>query len=228
MARKRPEVVLSCEEAKAGARLAATNARGLLDFAEAGAKCQRFGPAISLCILASEEGAKALALFFSAISPEPAGISLKDVLSKHSVKHQLSQLVSFGVHLFGLMFSVKNEVQRAIDHGAIDEQGAGGQWVRRVTEELSRMTHDPSHEVRRFMAWYQVANGLKNEGLYVDWLGDTWHDPNTATSETFAECRRYVEWWLLRVDELLSISDEEWARVFSMARSPCQKDRHSE
>ncbi|HWK52267.1 MAG TPA: hypothetical protein VNR40_20375, partial [Steroidobacter sp.] len=131
-----------------------------------------------------------------------------------------------GVLLFGLAFSVKGEVQRAIDHGVIDEQRAGGQWVRRVTEELSRMAHDPSHEVRRFIAWYQAANGIKNDGLYVGWLGDTWHDPNTATSEAFAECRRHVDWWLLRVDELLSISDEEWARWFKLVCGPCQKDRH--
>lgn len=61
---------LSPDEAREGAHIAARNARGLLEFAVTGAKCRNFGPAIALCVLASEEAAKALALFSSAVSPE--------------------------------------------------------------------------------------------------------------------------------------------------------------
>jgi AbiV family abortive infection protein len=118
---------LSADQAVEGARVAAANAHALLDFAVAGSKSGRFGPSIAMCVLASEEGAKALALFFNAISPED-GVLLRETFSRHKTKHDLSGLASLMIHLSGIMFRVKEEVQAELDRG-IDSGQRPGSWT---------------------------------------------------------------------------------------------------
>lgn len=215
MPRNKREPKIPADQARQGARLSAENARGLLEFAIAGAKCGRYGPAISLCVLSSEEGAKALALLMEAISPQPTGLSLADLLSKHKTKHDISSFVSLMLHLTDLMRLIKDEVEADVLDRVIDEKHAGSRWVSRIVDELRRMTTDIEAKETHFIAWYRHANKLKNDGLYVNWVDDAWHNPGAASAETFAEYRSYVEWWLNVVDEMLSLPSDTWESAFA-------------
>jgi AbiV family abortive infection protein len=200
---------LSPDEAREGARIAAKNARGLLDFAVTGAKCHNFGPAIALCVLASEEGAKALALFSSAVSPEES-ISLLEVFSRHKTKHNLSGISALMIHLGELMYRVKEEIQSEIDRGIEIEQRPGTRWVNRVIEELERLTRARGDQSTRFITWYHTADRLKMNGFYVDWTADKgWHNPSQLTEAELFEYRGYVEWWLDVVDFVLALPLDE-------------------
>lgn len=196
---------LSPDEALEGARIAARNARDLLEFAVTGTQCHRFGPAIALCVLASEEGAKALALFQNAINPED-GTLLREVFSRHKTKHSLSGMSVLLIHIGELMYRFKDEIQSEIDRGIATEQRPGTRWVNRVAEELKRLTRAKDDQSTRFITWYSTADRLKMSGFYVDRATDTgWHDPNNLTESAFLEYRSYVERWLDIVDFLLTL-----------------------
>jgi AbiV family abortive infection protein len=198
------------DRAAEGARLSLKNAQMLFDFAAAGAKKTRgYGPAISLLVLSAEEGAKAMALWFEAISLEPTGVSIAHVLSRHQTKHTLAQGTSALAHLFGLLHQIRDEVQSEVDSGAVDVSKAGSRWAQRVTGELQRQTQQALVNEPRFVTWYKDANRLKNAGLYVDWSNGTWHDPGVATEKEFDEYRSYVEWWLGVVTAMLAVPVDE-------------------
>jgi AbiV family abortive infection protein len=174
-----------------------------------GAKCRNFGPAIALCVLASEEGAKALALFSHAVSPEDS-IPLREVFSRHKTKHDLSGVSALMIHLGGLVYRVKEEIQSEIDRGIETEQRPGTRWVGRVVEELGRLTRSDGGQSTRFITWYRTADRLKMNGFYVDRAADKrWHDPNKLTEVEFSEYRGYVEWWLDVVDFVLALPLDE-------------------
>lgn len=200
---------LSPDEAHEGANIAARNARGLLDFAVTGAKSRNFGPAIALCVLASEEGAKALALFSHTVSPED-NIPFRGVFSRHKTKHDLSGISALMIHMGGLVHRVKEEVESEIARGIETGQRPSTRLVNQVVEELGRLTRSEGDQSTRFITWYRAADRLKMNGFYVDRMADkSWHDPRIFTEVEFSEYRGYVEWWLDVVDFVLALPLDE-------------------
>ena len=65
-------------------------------------------------MLASEEGAKALALFSSAVNPEESIPLLDEVFTRHKTKHNLSGISTLMIHVGELMYRVKEEIQSEI------------------------------------------------------------------------------------------------------------------
>ena len=209
-ANKNAALDLSPDEALEGARIAARNARGLLDFAVAGAECRNFGPAIALCMLASEEGAKALALFSGAVNLEESIPLLDEVFTRHKTKHNLSGISALMIHIGEMMYRVKEEIQSEIDRGIQTDQGPGTRWVNRVVEELARITPLKGDQSTRYITWYHTADRLKMSGFYVDReAGKGWHDPRQISEADFTEYRGYVEWWLNVVDFVLALPLDE-------------------
>lgn len=169
-----------------------------------------FGPAVALCVLASEEGAKALALFSSAVNPEESIPLLDEVFTRHKTKHNLSGISTLMIHVGELMYRVKEEIQSEIGRGIETEQRPGTRWVNRVVEELARLTRLKGDQSTRFITWYHTADRLKMSGFYVDRsAGDGWHDPRQITEAEFTEYRGYVEWWLNVVDFVLALPLDE-------------------
>jgi AbiV family abortive infection protein len=209
MARKHFELLIPNDKAREGALLAATNARRLLTFAMAGAHASHFGPACSLCVLACEEAAKAVALLHVAASHKPAGIALSKVFSHHGTKHDISEVTTLFLHLVELMHMVRIEVQSEIDHGVIQENRIGSRWVARVIETLRRIIANPNDESLRFITWYRSANELKKNGFYLDWMDGDWKDPKSATSEQFAEYRGYADWFVRATEEVMLVPFEK-------------------
>lgn len=204
--------------------MSAANARRLLEFADRGSKCRKYGPAIALCVLASEEGAKAFALLAEAISPEP--MWLADVLSRHKTKHNISGISSLMLHLISLTRQIKDEIQAEVDNGTFNGDRPASRFVSRVVQELQHMTNDPEDRETRFATWYRGANKLKQDGFYVDWKGSDWHDPDSATAKEFGEYRSYVEWWLDRVDDILAVPIEEFASALAQYHRLASSNMH--
>jgi AbiV family abortive infection protein len=209
----RKYMTISRKQALVGAQLAANNARGLFQFALEGAKeTGRFGPAISLCVLASEEGAKALVLFLEAVAPNPTGIPFAQVFSRRKSKHELLEMGTLIARIFSIARHARNKIQSEIDCGIVDEERIDSRWSKLVAVELGRLEDQVNDMAFHSTAWYRTAHQVKNDGLSPsECLGSAWCDPGTASVDEFREYRNYAGEWLEMVDSILDVPAAEWA-----------------
>lgn len=194
---------ISSAESINGSLLCTKNARALLEVGKTASELGHYGAAVSLCVLAAEEGSKAIMLWVNAIDPAATSFALPQVFSRHPVKHDIARAMSAVVHFLLIFHEIKNEVQENIDAGNISEEDAGSIWAQKVTKAFE--SAGSSEEEMRFITWYGEANSMKNQGFYVDREDTIWCTPEAITYERYAECYANVTWWLDLVDAYCSI-----------------------
>jgi hypothetical protein len=73
------------------------------------------------------------------------------------------------IHLSGIMFRVKEEVQAELDRGIDSGQRPGSRWAARVVEELKRLTHSGDDETTRFLRG--IGTQIASKRTACTWIG---------------------------------------------------------
>lgn len=191
-----------------GSTLALANAKNHLAIADAAARLGHFGQGCSLCVLAAEEGMKALALRAIQTGLVPAD-DLDEMFTNHIRKHQLAFLLSFFTYWGIVATKARTSTQKDIDEGKTTEKEAGRVWMSRTTEEMQKIGHPESSEEFSFLTWYRDANASKKKGFYVDWNKESWATPADIGSKEFERYRASASWWMGLVEVVHSAPDDE-------------------
>ncbi len=175
-----PRDVPSPSQGERGSRLAAANARRLLDSSSHLGEIGNFGTAASLAVLAGEEAIKALALMaWSSELPIPTEKQLLLVLRHHEPRHLAAgMLAGAGEMVVALIAGFFAAISKKAGGDVSPEEEQKEQWSR--------------------AAWWSEADTLKNRGFYVEFGGRKWKSPADVTKAEFERAREisgnFVEW----------------------------------
>jgi len=179
------------DELLQGAQLCFINSQNLFESAETLRQAGKFGTAVSLLVLATEECIKGMNLTsLTLIDDMEERNILKDVFvnrNLHTARHKLaSGFVASGEFLLPL---IKDKI--------IPEQKLNAfcfSIIRSVLEDLSKVEKAIQQAQDKLNEWFGKANTLKNNGLYVDFLKDEqnaphkdWHTPQQVEEKHWRE-----------------------------------------
>ena len=175
--------------------MAAANALDHIRAAEALARQELFGLAISHCIIAVEEAVKARVLFkWPALINEMTSKQLESLLYHHTVRHEIAQLDSLG-----RAFHVRLAEWR-LDHPGEE-----------IDQESFRRLY--GRYVDGFpLNWARTADLERQRGLHVDWTGQRWSRPRgftrTGYERRYRTCLDFVVSTLAVTGQLDDIADD--------------------
>lgn len=207
-----------------GATLALENAKNLLEVANAAEQLGHFGQGSSLCVLAAEEGMKALVLRTVQTGLVLDG-GLDELFANHIVKHQLAFLFSFFAYWGIIANQTRTSTQKDIDDGKITDKEAGGVWMMRMYEEIKKIEHPDRSEEFAFITWFRDANAFKKKGFYVDWGKEDWSTPADIQSNVFKRYKEAASRWLNLVEVFHSISDEDFKTAIELGNQAMEKSK---
>lgn len=207
-----------------GATLALENAKNLLEVASAAAQLEHFGQGSSLCVLAAEEGMKALVLRTVQTGLVPTG-GLDEMFANHVLKHQLAFLLSFFAYWGFIAKETRTSTQKDIDDGKITDKEAGEVWMMRMYEEIKKIEHPDRSEEFAFLTWFRDANAFKKKGFYVDWNKEDWSTPADIGADEFERYKEAASRWLNLVEVFHSISDEDLKTAIELGNEAMKKSK---
>jgi AbiV family abortive infection protein len=181
-------------EATGGAKLAAANARRLLDASSHVADMGSFGTASSLAVLAGEEAIKALALVaWAGELPIPTQKQLSLVLRQHEPRHLAAgMLVGAGEVMMTFVASIGAALLKRSGKESAEEQ---------PIERWSRA------------AWWSEADTLKESGLYVEFAGRKWTTPADITKAEYERAQEMASQFVEMVEVMVKSDDPEEQRA---------------
>jgi AbiV family abortive infection protein len=181
-------------EATEGAKLAATNARRLLDASSHVADMGSFGTASSLAVLAGEEAIKALALIaWAGELPIPTQKQLSLVLRSHEPRHLAAgMLIGAGEVMMTFVASIGAALLKRSAKDSVEEQPID-RWSR--------------------AAWWSDADTLKNRGLYIDFAGRKWTTPAYVTKAEYERAQEMASQFVEMVEVMVEADDPEAQRA---------------
>ena len=189
---------IELEKVFAGFSLCRTNTRKLFSAADA-VSTGNPGLANSLMILCAEECVKGFVLF-AVCANIPVPFLIKPIFSKHWEKHitgkELHNFVRGMSKVLGL-FSSKRSVN--------------------AKSFLSLVGEIISVNDSKELNWWDRANDMKNNGLYVDYRGGKFQSPAFIGAETFIESKEIVGRFLTLIAKTESFDLEDF-------RGPRNKD----
>lgn len=181
-------------EATEGAKLAAMNARRLLDASSHVAGMGSFGTASSLAVLAGEEAIKALALVaWAGELPIPTQKQLSLVLRGHEPRHLAAgMLAGAGEVVMTFFASIGEALLKRSGKQPADEQPID-RWSR--------------------AAWWAEADTLKNRGLYIDFADRKWTTPADITKAEYERAQEMASQFVEMVEVMVKSDDPEEQRA---------------
>lgn len=185
--KKKDKSLPSSAHAPAGSKLALQNARRHLRAANALSEKRLFGFASAHVVLAIEELAKAWILALYGMGLTFPSDMLADVLSRHPPRHA----VTFGfLYVFMIQHVVARTTKRVQQRHGVKNYPPElrDEWVAELTREFKSLaSRTPKNEiVHAVMEWISKANDIKNSGLYVDFDGVKWSQPQQVSVKRFA------------------------------------------
>lgn len=181
--------VPSMSQGERGSKLAAANARRLLDSSSHLGEIGNFGTAASLAVLAGEEAIKALALTaWSSELPIPTEKQLLLVLRHHEPRHLAAgMLAGAGEMVVALIAGFFAAVSKKAGSEVSPEEEHREQWSR--------------------AAWWSEADALKERGFYVEFVGGRWKSPADVTKAEFERAREMAGDFVTWLEEIVSEED---------------------
>lgn len=185
---KKPNKLLpSHTDSRIGSKLALQNARRHLRAASALGKMRYYGFASAHVVLAIEELAKAWVLALCGMGVKIPPEMMTEILIKHAPRHA----ITFG---FLYVFMIQHVVLRISKRVQQRHRVKGyppelrDEWAAELTREFESLSsRSPKTEpVLAVWQWIRDANDLKNRGLYVDFDGAKWVNPQRISARSFA------------------------------------------
>lgn len=187
----RPFYSMPLDELFEGFRLCRANARQIFSAANTVATDSP-GLANSLMILCAEECVKCFVLF-AVCSAIPVPFLIKPIFSNHGAKHVT------GKELHGIVRIISNVL-------ALFAPGGRGRSIVALAREMAGSNRDEE-------AWWDSANEMKNNGLYIDYRDGGFHTPASISAETFRESRQIVARFITLIDKTEFIKSDDFKLV---------------
>ena len=146
------------------------NANSLFQTANELADNNKYGYAISLLILASEEAIKAIMLLRSYHLGIIDYSELGEIFTRHKVKLDLIASLMWFAYPFKILMP---EIERKLSEPTNESQLEIQQEIEKKTEQFVNWYREQLDNKRsdlwKIFSWWQKANNVKLSGLYVSW-----------------------------------------------------------
>jgi len=206
-----------------GAILSVANARDLLDAAAESAGSGRFGVASSLAILCAEECAKANGLLARALSESDDTTTLKQYFTSHRVKHEVGSAVLTMFRITERLHSIASKV--ALDKSIADEE-KDSHLISRISEWSDAEVNGRENCAEDIAAWKKDADRVKQNGFYVDRVGDGWHSPASIGECEYVSRRDYALQFLEILESIVAYGSlPELRQLFNRAMRSRKNDK---
>jgi len=179
-----------------GAEYASENALELYESAEDLARVEHYGPACSLLVLAGEEASKAMVLLarYQGLEIVPQMKKWRqNMMSRHEPRHEFSQL---GALLERMVDSFIEGQEAFLEHRDEDEERAREARMKTIEGHAKRLlddSTDEAQELQREVDWWENAEKLKQNGLYLDYNEEGWTRPKDITEDSYQKSLRIVK-----------------------------------
>lgn len=185
--KKKSKSLPSRTDAPAGAKLALQNAHRHLRAAKVLSEKHLYGFASTHAVLAIEELAKAWVLVLYGMGVKIPSEMMTEILIKHPPRHG----IIFGfLYVFMIQYVVARTTKRVQQRHGVKgyPPELRDEWAAELTREFESLSsRSPKKEpVLAVWEWIRDANDLKNRGLYVDFDGVKWIDPQRVSARSFA------------------------------------------
>lgn len=216
-----------------GSELALNNAGNLFGVAELAAKSAQYGVATSLLILSAEEAIKAGMLLIKQCDPSLGLDDIGDYFSKHPVKHRMIASIEIWHSFFDIMLNARLEPIIALSSkvklpSKKELKEARDQGVQNLIVALEQLASGAS-ELYSNQAWWNGANIQKNQGLYVNIVGQNWEAPGSITKNDYLKAKKIVAEFKEKVGCLKrAIVDPEYLAIYSELRLEFEESTRGE
>ena len=162
------------EESEQGARLSMQNAHRHAACAELLAAKEFYENAVAHLVLAVEEAAKSLYLWFHSVGVNLSKGGLQQALRNHKVRLDIASTAL----LFAWMRPL--HIAKFLHIGPVSEND-----LQRIVADYSVSNED--------IAWLKSANNRKQLGLYVDYGDEKWRTPTELTQADYDQAKPLVD-----------------------------------
>jgi AbiV family abortive infection protein len=205
-----------------GCRLALENAKAHIHVANSAIEMGEHGIAMSLYILAGEEGIKAMTILTRTVSPpDEVENSWKKTLTRHSTKHDQLKMAAFLAD-----FSLKTWDERIITlkkqfpadiirpEALIEKIFSSHPLLWEEYLWIQKRKKDPI-SLDDAIDWWSNADEEKQRGFYVDEKDNKWRSPRVVTLESAQQGRKFAVIIVEFVEKLKNdmSSTEFWDRI---------------
>ncbi|MEQ6119252.1 AbiV family abortive infection protein [Reichenbachiella sp. MALMAid0571] len=164
-----------------GAKKSGENARNLYSNGIHLAKVNQYASANSLLILSMEECVKSIVLFAGYVEID-LPFDVNPIFYKHKFKHiqgkemmPIVSLLATGLRTIEYLEAPKSNKMKSI--------------IESIKPFISILS---PYFKKKFNNWWDSADQLKNEGLYVGYYNNSWNTPSKITIKEFQQTRNIV------------------------------------